>query len=331
MRPTRSRGNRDGTGWVRLADTSATEALIDDIAPGIWEFRVRAVTRLACGPTGGLPARDLWPVAAAGGADRRVDPVGGRSGCPGNGGCPGGSGCADRRAHRHPPLGRDRRDQLGHPSRWMRCRATHNRGRVAAVGQLSAARGRFLTGIAGPITVLDSDGAQAIPLCRPISCRPILFPGDHAGTVPDTGADRWPRPDCSMTPGAGGRLAGLGLCVRRRDQRDLHLAATADLGGVKTDGARALVTVEPSLHDLFDLREGLVDSWPDWDGTTGAQCDVDVQVRVTQDDPAGSPSWGDWRRHHRHRHRRPRCPGLRDPAHRRQYFTPRHRAARHSR
>ena len=28
----------------------------------------------------------------------------------------------------------------------------------------------------------------------------------------------------------------------------------------------------------------------------GAQCDVEVQVRVTQDDPAGSPSWGDWRR-----------------------------------
>ena len=146
--------------------------------------------------------------------------------------------------------------------------------------------------------MLDSDGAQAIPFVPAdlLQADP-LFPGDHAGTVPDTGAltlaetglfddrpglvDDWL--DWDFAPAS--RPAGPTPCRHRRSWRG------------QTVRARALVTVETvALHDLFDLREGLVDSWPDWDGTTGAQCDVEVQVRVTQDDPAGSPSWGDWRR-----------------------------------
>lgn len=46
---------------------------------------------------------------------------------------------------------------------------------------------------------------------------------------------------------------------------------------------------------LFDSRSGAVDEWPDWDGVTNINdCDATLFVRVTNDNPAGSPTWGPW-------------------------------------
>jgi hypothetical protein len=36
------------------------------------------------------------------------------------------------------------------------------------------------------------------------------------------------------------------------------------------------------------------DSLEDMDGTTGAPIDAQVWIRTTDDDPGGSPTWGDW-------------------------------------
>ena len=68
------------------------------------------------------------------------------------------------------------------PSRWMRCRAIPT---IAVVSLLSGSyllRAVDLTGIAGPITVLDSDGAQAIPvvpadLLQADPCFRAIMPG----------------------------------------------------------------------------------------------------------------------------------------------------------
>ena len=292
-------GNRDGTGWVRLADTSATEALIDDIAPGIWEFRVRAVTRLGVRSDWGVYQREIYgllqPPAALTGAS--IQSAGGLAvlkwGVPADldvriGG---------RIVIRHSA-------ETGATS-WANSVAMDEVPGNSTIAVVSLLSGSYLlravdsTGIAGPITVLDSDGAQAIPFVPAdlLQADP-LFPGDHAGTMPDTGALTLAETGLfDDRPGLVDDWMDWDFAFGVATSGTYTFAATADLGGVKTVRARALVTVETvALHDLFDLREGLVDSWPDWDGATGAQCDVEVQVRVTQDDPAGSPSWGDWRR-----------------------------------
>ena len=46
----------------------------------------------------------------------------------------------------------------------------------------------------------------------------------------------------------------------------------------------------------IDDRTSPVDSWPSWDGTTGDEGDASIWLRLTNDDPAGSPVWGPWHR-----------------------------------
>ena len=44
--------------------------------------------------------------------------------------------------------------------------------------------------------------------------------------------------------------------------------------------------------EFWDARIGAIDDWPDVDGTLGASVDASIWGRLTDDDPAGSPSWG---------------------------------------
>ncbi len=69
-----------------------------------------------------------------------------------------------------------------------------------------------------------------------------------------------------------------------------------DLGSIQT------VRLFPSLQtfgietgDLWDSREELMDDWGSVDGSVIDDAEVQPQVRVTNDDPAGaSPTWGPW-------------------------------------
>ncbi len=68
-----------------------------------------------------------------------------------------------------------------------------------------------------------------------------------------------------------------------------------DLGSVKRVRLTAHIRAfSVSVLDIFDDRIGNVDSWEDWDGTVQAETDARVQVRHTDDDPAGSPTWSAW-------------------------------------
>lgn len=50
-------------------------------------------------------------------------------------------------------------------------------------------------------------------------------------------------------------------------------------------------------NDLIDSRTADIDDWPDFDGTAGGgTVDCHVEVRETDDDPTGSPAWGPWKR-----------------------------------
>jgi len=49
-----------------------------------------------------------------------------------------------------------------------------------------------------------------------------------------------------------------------------------------------------NLTATIDDRLTLIDTWVDFDDSEGAEIDVIVEMRQTDDDPAGSPTWSDW-------------------------------------
>lgn len=58
----------------------------------------------------------------------------------------------------------------------------------------------------------------------------------------------------------------------------------------------AIKAVVINTFDEVDTRAALVDDWLDFDGAVGGEADAWVEVRTTQDDPAGTPTWDAWRR-----------------------------------
>lgn len=72
-------------------------------------------------------------------------------------------------------------------------------------------------------------------------------------------------------------------------------ANTMDLGSVKTTRLRRYIKSNATtVFDLIDLRTANIDTWEDFDNTEADYTTVKMQVRSTDDDPSGSPSWGDW-------------------------------------
>ena len=78
-----------------------------------------------------------------------------------------------------------------------------------------------------------------------------------------------------------------------------YFANDVDLGGVYTSRVTASLSVERLDYvNLFDSAVGLFDSRPgNFDGDVNAfdDTDAELQVRYTQDDPSGTPTWTSWR------------------------------------
>ena len=80
------------------------------------------------------------------------------------------------------------------------------------------------------------------------------------------------------------------------------LSGTYDFAGAfdltTVQRVRLTTTVEAistNVNDLIDDRTEVIDDWEDFDGTNQAVADCRVQVRHTDDNPAGSPvSWSSW-------------------------------------
>ncbi|KKK52486.1 hypothetical protein LCGC14_3104450 [marine sediment metagenome] len=123
------------------------------------------------------------------------------------------------------------------------------------------------------------------------------FPGVHSGTVALDDALK---------------LAGVGLFDSIPDFDALFdldsyggvnvsgiydFSAGIDLGAVKRCRLSTLITalvINP--FNLIDHRTAMIDSWEDFDGAAAGDGDIIVEVRETDDDPGGSPTWSAWAR-----------------------------------
>ncbi len=70
-----------------------------------------------------------------------------------------------------------------------------------------------------------------------------------------------------------------------------------DLTTVQRVRLTVRVTVRSdNVNDSIDLRTENIDTWEDFDGTLQGVADLIVEVRNTDDDPGGAPTWSDWER-----------------------------------
>ncbi len=74
-------------------------------------------------------------------------------------------------------------------------------------------------------------------------------------------------------------------------------AAGMDLGTVKRVRLTTSIVAQIiNALDQFDNRAANIDTWANFDGNAGAAADAWVEVRETDDNPAGSPTWSAWKR-----------------------------------
>jgi hypothetical protein len=66
------------------------------------------------------------------------------------------------------------------------------------------------------------------------------------------------------------------------------------------DNVRLTSVIQASVvnvNDLIDSRTDNIDTWLDFDGSGGGgSADAWVELRHTDDDPAGAPTWTSWKR-----------------------------------
>lgn len=82
---------------------------------------------------------------------------------------------------------------------------------------------------------------------------------------------------------------------------DVLASATYDFANVvdleniySLDLVRYFVTSGFFPSDLIDSRTAQVDDWSDWDGGIIDKVNATMEVRTTNNDPAGSPTWSSW-------------------------------------
>ena len=277
---------RDGGVWIEFGRQSGTVLEIRDAKPGQWEVRVRAVSALGVASEWQTGAAEILgltapPVAlenvtlqTAGGLailkwTRAADP--------------------DVRVAGNIVI----RHSGETPATWAN---SYSMDRVAgseAIAVVPLKPGTYLVraedsgGRLGPVTAVATKGAQAIAFAPVESLQADgTFPGAKTDLVVE-----------GSTLRMATALDGDGVEYVPEPEGLYEFGAGMDFGAVRRIRLRSEIRVAVlALSDLIDARLEPIDSWADFDGAEGAETDVVVEVRETDDDPSGSPVWSDWGR-----------------------------------
>ncbi|WP_254449890.1 MULTISPECIES: host specificity protein J [unclassified Aliiroseovarius] len=277
---------RNGGAWQDYGRTSGTLMELRDITPGQWEFRVKAVsvlgvsspwregTREVVGLTAPPAALEGLTIQSAGGLavlkwQRAVD--------------------VDVRVGGSVII----RHSKDANASWANSTLMDRVSGGEAIAVVPLKPGTYLLraedseGRIGPVSTVTTKGVQILSFAQlnTLAADP-LFPGPKTGLLAtagtlklETGTDAAGSPVVLATEGLyefGTRL-DFGALRRVRLRSDILVGASA-------------------LSDYIDDRMTPIDSWADFDGSEGADIDVVLEVRETDDDPAANPVWGPWGR-----------------------------------
>jgi len=138
-------------------------------------------------------------------------------------------------------------------------------------------RARDNSGNLGPVASVVTKGAQVLPFAPVMSlAADPAWIGDKINVAVD---------------GAALKLSDIAA------EGTFTFPVGMDFGALRLVRLRSEIDVAAlSLAGLFDGRTALIDSWLDVDDTDGAEIDVIVEARSTDDDPAATPVWSGWSR-----------------------------------
>jgi hypothetical protein len=138
-------------------------------------------------------------------------------------------------------------------------------------------RARDNSGNLGPLASVVTKGAQVLPFAPVMSlAADPAWIGDKINVAVD---------------GAALKLSDIAV------EGTFTFPVGMDFGALRLVRLRSEIDVAAlSLAGLFDDRTALIDSWLDVDDTDGAEIDVIVEARSTDDDPAAAPVWSPWSR-----------------------------------
>jgi hypothetical protein len=138
-------------------------------------------------------------------------------------------------------------------------------------------RARDNSGNLGPVVSVVTKGAQAVPFAPVMS---LAADPAWVGAKVNVAVD-----------GAALKLVNLAA------EGVFTFPVGMDFGAIRRVRLRSDIDVAAlALGGLFDGRTALIDSWLDVDDTDGAEIDVIVEARSTDDNPAGTPIWSGWSR-----------------------------------
>lgn len=290
-----------GGEW-RAAPGAANDprVVVDDLADGLHEFRVRARSAVAAGPWSAIQARIglLAAVPPAQVTGVQVQTIG---------------GFAFLTWDRHPDLD----VRAG-----GRIEVRHTPDTVGPTWGGSTSIGQPLPGAATAVTLplkagayllkaVDQGGryAEAEAVVRTSQATALAFAnlatltehpafsGAKTRTVVSASTlrlDSAGNVDAIADWDAATNIDGLGGI---RPDGSYAFSGGMDLGAVKPVRLTGrLVAAAFAALDNVDARSGQVDDWLNWDGLVGGEADAWIEVRDTPDNPGGSPTWSAWRR-----------------------------------
>jgi hypothetical protein len=77
---------------------------------------------------------------------------------------------------------------------------------------------------------------------------------------------------------------------------EYQFATSVNMGAIYDVNLTRRLSVLPfNVSSLFDENLGELDTWGDFDGVDVSDANAVIYVRSTPDNPAGSPTWGEWR------------------------------------
>jgi len=274
-----------GGDWLDYGRTDGTSLEIRDIAPGAWQFRVKAISVLG--------VSSIWQTASVEILGLTAPPAGLGSVTLQTAG-----GLAILKWARSvdPDVRVGGNIVIRHSKEvtatWSDSYSMDRVGGGEAIAVVPLKPGTYLLraedsgGRAGPETRVSTKGAQvlAFSTLAYLQADPG-FVGAKAG-LQVTGSN------LTLTTATTG-----GVTQVTAMEGQYGFAAGLDLGAVKRVRLRSEIGVAAlALNDRIDARTALMDTWADFDGAAGAEIDVLFEIRETDDDPNSSPNWGPWGR-----------------------------------
>lgn len=283
--------------WQVLGRTDLLTFDFLDIAPGQWEFRVKAISQVNVSSAYDLWAQEIFGLGSPPAALTNVT-------------LQAAGGMTVLKWDQHPDLDVQiggsiviRHSIAGSPT-WSNSVSMDVVAGSQAIAVVPHKAGTYLLraedagGVPGPETAINSTGYQAVTFTTLTTLtEDTTYTGTKSGVLASGGAlqldsssqiDSWASFDAIVNFDQEGGVLPTGT---------YSFATGMNLGAIKLIRLRSVIDL--SILDLattIDARVGDIGTWSNFDGADGGEVDVVVEARITTDDPAGAPTWGNWGR-----------------------------------